>query len=86
MTRILITLCLCLVAQGSLAGEGDRPVPRPAFCRIEGSLQVQRCTVVWDAAYRVEAPPVVRKPPPVQNAAVKPRKIIRLPWTIGAFQ
>ena len=79
MKRILITAGLCLVAQGAIAGEGDRPEPRPAICRMEGSQRVQPCTVVWDASYRVNEP-VVRQ------VATKARKIVRLPWTIGAFQ
>lgn len=79
MKRLLIAVGLCLVAQGSFAGEGDRPEPRPAMCRTEGSALLRPCTVVWDAAYRAEAP-VVRRP------AAAPRKIVRLPWTIGAYQ
>jgi hypothetical protein len=81
MKRLLLTTGLCLAAQGALADEGNRPEPRPAMCRIEGSVQLRPCTVVWDAAYRVEAPVVVRR-----TAEVKVRKIVRLPWTIGAFQ
>jgi hypothetical protein len=80
-----MAVALCLVAQGSFAGEGDRPVSRPTFCRIEGTRQYHRCTVVWDAAYRAEAPEIAR-PRPVRQARVVARKIIRLPWTIGAFQ
>lgn len=80
MKRLLITAGFCVVAQAGYADEGNRPEQRPAMCRIEGSTQLRPCTVVWDAAYRVEAPVVQQRP------VVKARKIIRLPWTIGAFQ
>ena len=88
MTRFLITIGLCLVASGSFAGEGDRPVQRPTLCRVEGTTEYLRCTVIWQSSYRTEARPArsVRAVPVVRQAAVGQRKIIRLPWTIGAFQ
>jgi hypothetical protein len=79
MKRFLITAGLCLVAQASFAEQILRPEPRPALCRVEGGTQLRPCPVVWDVAYRVETP--VAKP-----AVLKARKIVRLPWTIGAFQ
>lgn len=87
MKRFLITAGLCLVAQAGLAQDGSRPEPRPAMCRIDGTGQVRPCTIIWDASFRVEAPEApVTRPPVVKQPVVKARKIIRLPWTIGAFQ
>jgi len=77
MKRLMLVAGLCLVAQGAVAAEGDRPEPRPAFCRADGSRALVPCTRLWNAAYTVQTP--VQKP-------AKARKIIRLPWTIGAFQ
>jgi len=85
MTRLLLTLGLCLIAHGSLAGEGDRPVARPTYCQIAGSPQVVRCSVLWDATWRTQAP-VLRPARSLRPATVPARRITRLPWTIGAFQ
>jgi len=77
MKRAVLTLALCLSAQTGWAYEGDRPEPRPALCRAEAGGALVPCDRLWTAAYTRPAP--VEKP-------VKARKIIRLPWTIGAFQ
>lgn len=77
MKRFMLIAGICLSAQSGLAAEGDRPQPRPALCRVGPEAQPAPCRMLWRVALEADAP--VDRP-------VKARKIVRLPWTIGAFQ
>ena len=83
MTRFLMTAAFCVTFVSSavpVVAETNRPQSRPTLCRVEAGHTVRPCWLVWNARYDVR--PVA----PRQAQAVKTRKIVRLPWTIGAFQ
>ena len=77
MKNLILIAGLSLAAQAGFAAEADQTDTRTQMCRGSDGQSAVPCVPLWKTAYEVD----ITTPTPA-----KARKIIRLPWTIGAFQ